>query len=171
VRPPADTGVTVPPSAMEDLLDPVGRAGVAVHDGERVGGAADAQHQVVAAAGLRELAAADAGADLDAVGTASRIGEVSCPSPRPRRYTSFEVVELSFRVSLPRPPTQMSLPARPANVLLAFTLATNIEHLTLTGAAAVNATGNTAANTLRGNAAANGAARRPARWLPGTGGR
>ena len=36
-----------------------------------------------------------------------------------------------------------------------FTLGSNVEHLTLTGAAAVNATGNTAANTLRGNAAAN----------------
>ncbi len=36
-----------------------------------------------------------------------------------------------------------------------FTLGTEVENLTLTGAAAINATGNTLANTLRGNAAAN----------------
>ncbi|MFN8935971.1 MAG: calcium-binding protein [Pseudomonadota bacterium] len=36
-----------------------------------------------------------------------------------------------------------------------WTLGPNFEHLTLTGAAAINATGNSASNTLRGNAGAN----------------
>jgi len=38
---------------------------------------------------------------------------------------------------------------------VAFTLGANVENLTLTGAAAINATGNTLANSLTGNAAAN----------------
>lgn len=38
---------------------------------------------------------------------------------------------------------------------IAWTLATNVENLTLTGAAAINGTGNALANTLVGNAAAN----------------
>ena len=36
-----------------------------------------------------------------------------------------------------------------------YSLATNVENLTLTGTAAINGTGNTLANTLTGNAAAN----------------
>jgi Ca2+-binding RTX toxin-like protein len=38
---------------------------------------------------------------------------------------------------------------------IAWTLGANVEHLTLTGTAAINGTGNTLANTLQGNAAAN----------------
>ncbi|OGK77851.1 MAG: hypothetical protein A2X52_10105 [Candidatus Rokubacteria bacterium GWC2_70_16] len=38
---------------------------------------------------------------------------------------------------------------------VSYTLGANVEHLTLTGSAAINATGNAAGNTLTGNAAAN----------------
>ncbi|MBI2529283.1 MAG: hypothetical protein HYV93_25265, partial [Candidatus Rokubacteria bacterium] len=38
---------------------------------------------------------------------------------------------------------------------VSYTLGANLEHLTLTGSAAINATGNAAGNTLTGNAAAN----------------
>jgi Ca2+-binding RTX toxin-like protein len=38
---------------------------------------------------------------------------------------------------------------------IAWTLATNVENLTLTGTSAINATGNTLANVLTGNSAAN----------------
>jgi len=41
------------------------------------------------------------------------------------------------------------------NSSISFTLGGNLENLTLTGAAAINATGNSAANSLTGNAAAN----------------
>jgi hypothetical protein len=37
---------------------------------------------------------------------------------------------------------------------VSYTLAANVENLTLTGAVAINATGNTLANVLTGNAAA-----------------